>query len=401
MHETIGSATRPRPHRVAAVFLIALLSPPPAGAGDTRLAGVIRVVEGRRFLVDSSWVETDASTRWRGKIRSPARVVPGQFAVCTGAWTAAGRFRPDIVQVHSAVPGARFQSTLRAAGSDEAARLEASADLVSDDPRLTAFVRRVGRRVTPERPASLDFDIRFHLIDNRHRNAFALPSGDIFVHTGLLAKMDSEDQLGAVLGHEVAHITGRHTQRLVRSQLIRGSIFQTGLLGFGLAFEDGGETDRLLVTMAGLGLQYGYLAATNGFGRDLEDQADRVGLRFAWEAGYNPKEAPAVWEIFAAHYGDTPAAVNFFYSDHSTNRIRHRNQELEIGRHYQAVHAWSDAERAGRQAEYLARVAGLVRRVAVADWQVGQKDSARTGFEKLLRLDPNDPEARDYLARPE
>jgi predicted Zn-dependent protease len=69
-------------------------------------------------------------------------------------------------------------------------------------------------------------------------------------------------------------------------------------------------------------------------GRELEDEADRVGLEYMVGAGYDPFEAPKVWKIFNQHTGDQSAATNFFFSDHSTHRARISNLTREINGNY-------------------------------------------------------------------
>ena len=73
---------------------------------------------------------------------------------------------------------------------------------------------------------------------------------------------------------------------------------------------------------------------TAGYGRDLEDQADRVGLRYAYEAGYPVQDAPTVWQRFLDKYGQEDRVTNFFFSDHSLASARKRNLEREIANNY-------------------------------------------------------------------
>ena len=87
-----------------------------------------------------------------------------------------------------------------------------------------------------------------------------------------------------------------------------------------------------------LGLQVaavlGASAWSNGYGRRYEDQADRVGLRYAYEGGYDIRKGPALWARFARKYGDTPKALNFFFGGHSVAKDRQRNLERELSTNY-------------------------------------------------------------------
>jgi len=76
------------------------------------------------------------------------------------------------------------------------------------------------------------------------------------------------------------------------------------------------------------------LALVNGYGRDLEDQADRVGLRYAYEGGYDVRRGPPLWRRFAKKYGDKGSLANFFFGNHSLSSERAVNLEKEIALNY-------------------------------------------------------------------
>ena len=78
----------------------------------------------------------------------------------------------------------------------------------------------------------------------------------------------------------------------------------------------------------------GFGAWMNGYGRTLEDQADRVGLRYAYEGGFDVAAAPGVWQRFLKKYGDGDKVTNFFFSDHSTAAARRKHLEEEIRLNY-------------------------------------------------------------------
>ena len=91
------------------------------------------------------------------------------------------------------------------------------------------------------------------------------------------------------------------------------------------------EGGQIAVGMAAL---LGASAWSNGYGRGYEDQADRVGLRYAFEAGYDVNKGPRLWQRFAKKYGDGNKVVNFFFSDHSMSEARARNLERELANNY-------------------------------------------------------------------
>ena len=76
----------------------------------------------------------------------------------------------------------------------------------------------------------------------------------------------------------------------------------------------------------------GASALVTGFSREFEDQADRVGLRYAWEGGYDVTKGPALWQKFKTKYGETDKISNFFSGDHSrpTERIRNIQRQIDL-----------------------------------------------------------------------
>ena len=83
-----------------------------------------------------------------------------------------------------------------------------------------------------------------------------------------------------------------------------------------------------------LGASLGFSAYRNGYGRDLEDQADRIGLRYAHEGGFDVSGAADVWQRFLDKYGEGDRLTTFFFSDHSRASDRRRNLEVELTRNY-------------------------------------------------------------------
>jgi predicted Zn-dependent protease len=135
------------------------------------------------------------------------------------------------------------------------------------DSSLQRFVRQVGLSMsaTSERPT---LPWSFKLLDDNLINAFALPGGFIYITRGILGYMNSEAELAAVLGHEIGHVTARHSA----SQITRAQLATIGL-GVGSIFS---ETVRDFGGVASTGLQLLFLK----YGRDDERQADELGFRY-------------------------------------------------------------------------------------------------------------------------
>lgn len=163
----------------------------------------------------------------------------------------------------------------------------------SSDQRMTAIVERVGRRIAAvaNRP---DFQWEFALLESDQVNAFCLPGGKIAVYTGLLPVAKNEAGLAAVVGHEVAHAVARHGgERL--SQRMSAEIIQE-LLATGLT--KASPTVRTGALQAfGIGTNVGVLLP---YSRTHETEADQIGLMYAAKAGYDPREAVAMWQRMEA-----------------------------------------------------------------------------------------------------
>lgn len=173
-------------------------------------------------------------------------------------------------------------------------------------------------------------DFRVYVLDNKEWNAFACANGMIVVHSALLSDMN-DDEMAIVLGHELVHATHEHTRR----EFKRGMFMELMMLGITAGVETAlddskKKTKATVEILSTLGL----MAWKNGYGRDLEDQADRVGLRYAYEAGYDVRIAPRLWRRFAEKYGDGNKVVNFFFGDHSLSKARAANLEREVALNY-------------------------------------------------------------------
>jgi predicted Zn-dependent protease len=167
-------------------------------------------------------------------------------------------------------------------GRQAAAEAAQSLGLVRDDA-LQQYVHRIGAELAAnsERP---DLPWTFRVVDDPTPNAFALPGGFIFVTRGMLGLMQNEAELATVLGHEIGHVTARHSVQ----QISRQQIAQLGLgIGMILAPELARYGD-----LAGTGLQLLFLK----YGRDAERQADELGFRYALNDNYDVREMADVFQ---------------------------------------------------------------------------------------------------------
>jgi predicted Zn-dependent protease len=158
----------------------------------------------------------------------------------------------------------------------------------------------------------------FHLLrDPNTINAFALPGGQVFITYGLLRKLQSEDQLAGVLGHEIGHVLGRHSAERIAKQDLTSGIVNGVLVG-----SDGSQSAAQTAAMIGNIVNMKY-------GRDDELESDELGVKIMFDAGYNPEEMIGVMEILKAASGGQ--RVPEFQSTHPDpeNRIEKIKAAIE------------------------------------------------------------------------
>jgi predicted Zn-dependent protease len=177
-----------------------------------------------------------------------------------------------------------------ALGKQAGAEVARSVGLV-EDKELQQYVARIGARLAKdsERP---ELPWTFRVVDDAAVNAFALPGGQIFVTRGLLAHLGSEAELAVVLGHEIGHVTARHSV----SQISKAQLGQLAL-GVGAVLV---PEARDFLPLASTGLQLLFLK----YGRDAERQADELGFEYVLRHGYDARAGVDVFAALARTGGD-------------------------------------------------------------------------------------------------
>ena len=196
---------------------------------------------------------------------------------------------------------------------------------ISTDPVATARVKRVGERIASSVGREMpDAKWEFVLFASDQVNAFALPGGKVGVYTGLLKLVSSDDELAVVVGHEIAHVTSRHgAERMTQNQIANlGALVGSAYLNYkGVS----AGTQNLLMGAYGLGAQAGVLLP---FSRAHEHEADKIGLRFAAQAGYDPRAGASFWKkMSAAKNGQQASILEKYLSTHPLDADRIANLE--------------------------------------------------------------------------
>jgi len=204
------------------------------------------------------------------------------------------------------VDDSAFESSARQAW-DETIR----SGRVSRDPVAGERVVRIGSRIV-QAAGMGNLRWQYVVFESNDANAFALPGGRMGVTTGLLRMVRNDDQLAAVIGHEVGHIGARHAAE-------RYSQSTAASIGLGVAqgaLGSGSQAGQAVSAFGGAGAQLGFLLP---FSRQHELEADRLGVDYMQAAGYDPRQAVELWRLMAQEGSRNPAE---FMSTHPSEPTR-------------------------------------------------------------------------------
>ena len=195
-----------------------------------------------------------------------------------------------------------------------------SKKVLNTDTQEVERVRSIAKRLIAQtgtfRQDALNWKWEINVQENKEVNAYCMAGGKIMVYTGLIQQLKpSDDELAAVIGHEIAHALREHS----REQMSQAYAQQFGLLGLaaivGVATKDANNASKTLA----LGGTVAAVALTLPHSRRAEHEADEIGLELAARAGYNPNAAVSLWEKMANVGGQKPPE---FLSTHPSDASR-------------------------------------------------------------------------------
>jgi predicted Zn-dependent protease len=186
-----------------------------------------------------------------------------------------------------------------------------------NDDAVQLKVRSIGQKLLNN--SKLDksvYDFNFYaLADNQTVNAFALPGGQIFITMALLNQLETEDEVAGVLGHEIAHVVHRHSaEHMAKTGLISGIVN-------GVVMGSGSMSGAQVANYVGQMMNLKY-------GRDDEMESDKFGIKYMYQAGYNPEKLINVMQVLAKASGGRSGSD--FMSSHPSpaNRIEQIKAEI-------------------------------------------------------------------------
>ena len=278
---------------------------------------------------------------------------------------------------------------------------------VYDDPLLEEYLAGIGDRLTPAQVrAAGGPGFKFGVLRDPTLNAFALPNGHIYVHTGLLSRLDNESQLAMIVGHEMTHVTHRHALSFQRDIQTKQILYTVAAVAasIGVAAVAGSRAQKgdyvgaavigqTANAILGLGLALTAMAAINGYGRDLERDADNGGMENLVRAGYDPKEAPKVFALLRSESKDRGSLETFFFGSHPklTERIE-TTEGLLRSKYAEAAAAPTTRD----TEDFQLRMRSVVRENASEDIRAGRFPVAQRQLDRVLAITPKDPIAHTY-----
>ncbi|HSF06167.1 MAG TPA: tetratricopeptide repeat protein [Methylomirabilota bacterium] len=275
-----------------------------------------------------------------------------------------------------------------------------------DDPLLEEYLGVIADRLMPDTVrAAGGPGIKVGVIRDPTLNAFAMPNGRIYVHTGLLSRLENEAQLATILGHELTHVTHRHALRYSRDAQTKQTVYTAAAVAasIGVAVAAGSTArsgdhvgaavlSQTANAVLGLGLALATVAAIQGYGRDLEREADHEGMEQLVRAGYDPQEAPKVFALLREETGERGAVETFFFGSHPRLQERIETTSALVRTRYAVL----DPPRIRDTEDFALRTRTVVRENAYEDIRMGRFALAQRQLDRVLSVTPRDPIAHVY-----
>lgn len=320
-----------------AFFLAASLPVHPEGE-KVKLNAYAEYHLGEILVVDGQQVRTDRNTEFKGDNIGNLRSIPLGFEVkVRGRRLADGSilatrveakpngmqmFEADVLKATNLIEREWVKDGVMFDQGQEGDRKDIGK--IQERGNQVSRARLIMKKLVP--PYVAQEDLRVRVVETKEWNASAMGNGAIWVYSGLMKDM-SDDELAIILGHELAHYTHEHSRRGAKQR------FWAQLFGLGgmVAAE---ALDGKKGTAVGIASLLGMTVWSSGYSRDMEDQADRVGLRYVSQAGYNVHAGPQLWSRFREKYGEADVISNFFIGSHSRASDRIKNLEQEISINY-------------------------------------------------------------------
>jgi predicted Zn-dependent protease len=263
--------------------------------------------------------------------------------------------------------------------------------LVLEDEATNAYLKRVGEVLLP-RGLNLEHVLwKFRALRDPVPNAFALPNGSIYVSTGLLALMDNESQVAAVLAHEMTHVQRRHTYLQNRSN--RKKFLTMNIMAAIGAYAPGGVAGAVITIVTAVA-PFIVLATMFGYSRDLEREADLKGIDMMIAAEYPPEEMVKMMKVLKMDLEGED--IRYFYNDHPALQERINYLDSYLGARADKVTSQMELHR--ERAAYFTKTESIMRHDIQLAMNAARFRSAVYLAQRLVDFHPNSSENVFLLA---
>ncbi|MGQ9861153.1 MAG: M48 family metalloprotease [Thiobacillaceae bacterium] len=255
----------------------------------------------------------------------------------------------------------------------------------SQDTRLNDYVAGVGRQLAAKshRP---DMPYSFRAVNANYANAYAFPGGSIAATRGILLELEDEDELAALLGHEIGHVNARH----FAERQAKGSLIQLVALGAGMAVA---EKNPAYGELAGLLGNLGGGALLAHYSREDEREADALGMEYMVRGGYNPAGMVDLMDLLNRESKRKPNALELMFSTHPMSGERLETSKQRLARDYaEAARRPRQRERYMDNTSRLRALRGVIQEEQKAEAMLAKKDyaSAERHLRAALDQAPDD-----------
>lgn len=210
-------------------------------------------------------------------------------------------------------------------GRQYATQLNSQLPIVQD-AEISRYINALGNQIA-RAADDRGLDWQFYVVNDASINAFAVPGGFIYVNRGLIERAGTLSELAGVLGHEIAHVTERHSMEQMRDAE-RANIGVTAICLFTGVCEN---------AITGTAINVAAGAAFASFSRKDESEADRVGIQHIVRAGISPRGVPRMFERLLAERSRNPSAVETWFSSHPLEEDRIRSTQAIIAQYDDAI----------------------------------------------------------------
>jgi predicted Zn-dependent protease len=249
------------------------------------------------------------------------------------------------------------------------------------DPQLDTYLNNLAQKLLPSEVRAQNIQLRVRVLKNPFLNAFVMPNGAIYIHTGMLARLENEAQLATILGHEIVHFLNRHTVKEMRDTENKNAFLQVmqllvGSTGWG----------SLIVLALYNQSELWTLASVRGYSRELETEADEGGLKAMVRAGYDPEQAPRTFENLTEGRDEEKIEEPFFFGTHPRLQERINNYRKLLSKPF-----FQSSKGGLGSVEYEKMIQGVLLDNALMDMDIGRFRFAQKGIERRLKRNSEDP----------